>query len=183
LTSTVIARRYAKALFLVAKDEGKLEEFGKTLQAIKEFMDRSPDVEAALISPVFPPDLKQKVVDEIVKAYSVDPTLAKFLTLLVEQHRIQHLRQIGQCYQELLDEEMGVVRAVVTTAVPIPDDLKDEVAKALAKAAGSEVVLQLNEDPSIIGGVVARIGDKVWDGSIRSQLNGFKDSIGRGELE
>ncbi len=183
MTSTVIARRYAKALFLVAKDEGKLEEFGKTLQAIEGFFEQSPDVEAALVSPVFPPDLKQQVVDELIKAYSVDPTLAKFLTLLVEQHRIQHLRQIGQCYQELLDEEMGVVRAVVTTAVPIPDDLKDKVAGALAKAAGKEVVLQLNEDPSIIGGVIARIGDMVWDGSIRSQLSGFKDSIGRGELE
>jgi F-type H+-transporting ATPase subunit delta len=80
-----------------------------------------------------------------------------------------------------MDEEIGRVRATVRTAVPIPDDLKDKVAGALAKATGKEVILVTEEDPDIIGGVVAHVGDIVWDGSIKSQLAGLKESIGRGE--
>ena len=74
------------------------------------------------------------------------------------------------------------MRAVVTTAVPMPDDLEAKLKDMLARVTGKDVVLELQEDPTIIGGVVAHIGDMVWDGSIRSQLLGFKESIGRGEL-
>ncbi len=182
MTSTVIARRYAKALFMVGKGENKLEAFGEILKDVLAFLEENPEVESALVSPVFPADLKHQVVEQIIKAFDMDEIMASFLKLLVERRRIQHLRQIIMCFQEFLDEEMGVVRAVVRTAVPLPDDLKDKIAEVLAQVSGKQVALQLEEDPEIIGGVVARIGDMVWDGSIRSQLEGFKESIGRGEL-
>ncbi len=182
MTSTVVAKRYAKALFAVAREEGKLEAYAQVLADINAFLSKSPDIEASLESPVFPIDLKHKVVEELVKAYGVDDVMANFLRLLVERGRIQHLRLIAEGYQELMDEEMGVVRAVVKTAVPLPEDLKEKMAEAFAQASGKKVVLQVQEDPEIIGGVVAHIGDMVWDGSIKSQLQGFKESIGRGEL-
>ncbi|MGB9711980.1 MAG: F0F1 ATP synthase subunit delta, partial [Dissulfurimicrobium hydrothermale] len=75
-----------------------------------------------------------------------------------------------------------VVRAVVKTVVPMPKDLQGKFAEILAKISGKKVALELQEDPSIIGGVVASIGDMVWDGSIRSQLQGFRESIERGDL-
>ena len=182
MTSTVIAKRYAKALFAVAKEEGKLEAYGEALKDIDAFLERSPDVEAALVSPVFPADIKQTVVKEIIKASGVEDALAIFLRLLVERGRIQYFRMIVSCFQEFMDEETGVVRAVVRSAVPLPEDLQKQFKEVLKKATGKQVTLEIEEDPAIIGGIVAHIGDMVWDGSIKSQLQSIRESIGRGEL-
>ncbi|MCD6200166.1 MAG: F0F1 ATP synthase subunit delta [Deltaproteobacteria bacterium] len=182
MTNTVIAKRYAKALFAVAKEEGKLEAYSEALKDIDAFLEGSPDVEAALVSPVFPADIKQTVLEEIIKASGVEDALAIFLRLLVERGRIQYLRMIVSCFQEFMDEETGVVRAVVRSAVPLPKDLRDKFSDVLAKVTGKQVTLQIEEDPAIIGGVVAHIGDMVLDGSIRSQLHSIRESIGRGEL-
>jgi len=182
LTSTVIAKRYAKALFAVAKEEGKLEAYSQALKDIDTFLEGSPDVEAALVSPVFPADIKQTVMKEIIKASAIEAAFANFLRLLVERGRIQYLRLIVSCFQEFMDEETGVVRAVVRSAVSLPEDLRDKFSKVLAKVTGKQVTLQIEEDPAIVGGVVAHIGDMVLDGSIRSQLQSIRESIGRGEL-
>ena len=182
MTSTVIAKRYAKALFAVAKEEGKLEIFSQALKDMETFLEESPDVEAALVSPVFPADLKLSVMREIIKASKLEDSLANFLRLLVERCRIQHLKMIVDSFQEFMDEEMGVVRAVVRSAVSLPEDLKKKLSDVLSQVTGKHVALKLEEDPSIIGGMVAHIGDVVWDGSIRSQLQCIKESIGRGEL-
>jgi len=182
LISTIVARRYAKALFAIAKEAGKLEAVSGELEAIVGYLEKAPEVEEALVSLVYPADLKGTIIEEILKAIEAGPELRKFLELLVERRRIQVIRAIQQCYQEFMDEEMGVKRAVVTTAIPMPQDLTEKLKDILAKITGKDVVLELREDPSIIGGVVAHIGDMVWDGSIRSQLQGFKESIGRGEL-
>ena len=182
MISTIVARRYAKALFAIAKEAGKLEAVSGELEAIVGYLEKAPEVEEALVSLVYPADLKGTIIEEILKAIEAGPELRKFLELLVERRRIQVIRAIQQCYQEFMDEEMGVKRAVVTTAIPMPQDLTEKLKDILAKITGKDVVLELREDPSIIGGVVAHIGDMVWDGSIRSQLQGFKESIGRGEL-
>ena len=182
MTSVVIAKRYAKALFSVAKEMGKLESFGSVLKKLDVFLTQNSDIELALVSPVYPLELKQEIVAQLINAYGAEEVLANFLRLLVERRRIQHLAQISQAYNELVDEETGVVRALVKTVVSMPDDLQKKFAEILAKISGKQVVLELQEDPSIIGGVVASIGDMVWDGSIRSQLQGFRESIERGDL-
>lgn len=182
MTSTVIAKRYAKALFAVAKEEGKLEAYSQALKDIDAFLEESPEVEATLVSPVFPADIKKTVIKEIIKALRVEAALANFLQLLVERGRIQHLKLMVACFQELMDEETGVVRAVVRSAVPLPKDLQDKFSEVLAQVAGKQVTLQIEEDPAIIGGVVAHVGDMVLDGSIKSQLQSIRESIGRGEL-
>ncbi|MDA8161856.1 MAG: ATP synthase F1 subunit delta [Desulfobacteraceae bacterium] len=182
MTSAVIAKRYARALFFVAKESGKLESFGGVLKEIAGFLAKNPDVELALISPVYPMDLKQEIVNQFIGAYKIEDVLANFLRLLVDRRRIQNFSQICQAFGELVDEETGVVRAVVKTVVPMSGELQQKFAKILAKVSGKQVVLELQEDPSIIGGVVTSIGDMVWDGSIRSQLQGFRESIERGDL-
>lgn len=182
MISTIIAKRYAKALFFIAKEEGKLESYNSKLQGLSAFLEKNPDVEATLVSPVYPADLKRSVLDEVIRANGITGVLANFLGLLVERRRIQHVKQILDAFRELMDEEMGVVRAVVRTPVPLPEDLRKKLTDVLTKASGKQVMLQLQEDPGVIGGVVAHIGDTVWDGSIRSQLQGLKESIVRGEL-
>jgi len=182
LISTVLAKRYAKALFAVAKEDGKLEEYNQTLQELNAFLRDNPDIQEALESPIIGLDVKQAIIEELIKASNIDEHLANFLQLLVERNRVHHLPLIADAYQELMDEETGVIRARVTTAVPLSDDLKEKMREVFTQATGKEVVLVAEEDPSIIGGVIAHVGDMVWDGSIKSQLEGFKELIGRGEI-
>ncbi len=182
MSGTVVARRYAKALFAVAKEEGKLQEYGDALGQVASFLEDNPEIEAALASPVFPLESKRSIIDEVVKAFGLSGGLASFLSLMAERNRLMYLRQVSEFYRELLDEEIGVVRAVVRSAVPLSEELKERMAEAFSKVMGKSVLLEVKEDPEIIGGVIAHIGDVIWDGSIRSQLQGFKESIGRGEL-
>jgi F-type H+-transporting ATPase subunit delta len=182
LISSIIAKRYAKALFAVAKEEGQVDIIGNALKSVGEFMAQSPEIEAALINPIYPMDLKRSIVEEIIKAYGLQGVLVTFLKLLVERHRIQCLAEIVTSFSELMDEESGVVKAIVKTAVPLSPELKEKFAEVLAGISSKKIILEVKEDPSIIGGVVTSIGDTVWDGSIRSQLQGFKESIERGEL-
>jgi F-type H+-transporting ATPase subunit delta len=178
LISTILAKRYAKALFSVAKEEDRLDAFSAALQDISSFLSDNPDIEAALENPVVPPDIKLEVTEEIIKASGADDSLANFLRLLTERGRIQHLGVISDAYQELMDEETGVVRAIVKTAVPLSEEMHNRMKEIFSEKTGKQVALVTEEDPDIIGGVVAYVGDKVWDGSIRSQLDGFKESIG-----
>lgn len=182
MISSIIAKRYAKALFAVAKEEGQVDAVGNALKSVGEFMAQSPEIESALINPIYPMELKRSIVEEIIKAHELQGVLVTFLKLLVERHRIQCLSQIVDSFSEFMDEETGVVRAVVKTAVPLSPELKEKFAEVLAGISKKKILLQVKEDPSILGGVVASIGDTVWDGSIRSQLQGFKESIERGEL-
>jgi F-type H+-transporting ATPase subunit delta len=117
-------------------------------------------------------------MEEIIKASKAEASLANFLRLLTERGRIQYLGVIAEAFQELMDEELGVVRAKVKTAVPLSDSMKEKMKEILSEVTGKQVALVTEEDPDIIGGVVAYVGDMVWDGSIRSQLDGFKESIG-----
>lgn len=178
MISTILAKRYAKALFAVAREEDKLDAFSDTLQDISSFLSENPDIEAALENPVVPADIKLEVVEEIIKASGADDSVANFLRLLTDRGRIQHLAVISDAYQELMDEETGVVRAKVKTAVPLSEEMRARMMEILSEKTGKQVALVTEEDPDIIGGVVAYVGDMVWDGSIRSQLNDFKESIG-----
>ncbi len=182
MISTVLARRYAKALFAVGKEEDKLQAFNETLQELNGFLKGNPEIGAALESPIIGLDVKQDIIEELIKAAKVDETMANFLRVLVERNRIHYLPLIAEAFQELIDEETGVVRARVTTAVPLSSDLQKKMEEVFAEATGKKVVLVAEEDPEIIGGVVAHVGDMVWDGSIKSQLEGLKESIGRGEI-
>jgi len=182
LISTVLARRYAKALFAVGREDDKLQAFNETLQDLNGFLTGNPEIEAALESPIIGLDVKQDIIEELIKTAKVDETMANFLRVLVERNRIHYVPLIADSFQELIDEELGVVRARVKTAIPLSGDLQEKMKGVFAEATGKKVVLVAEEDPEIIGGVVAHVGDMVWDGSIKSQLEGLKESIGRGEI-
>lgn len=181
MTSIVLARRYARALFTLGKERGELDTICEKMVALDAFLRENPEIEQALSNPIYPPDVKKAVTDEIVKAFELSGTMETFLDLLVERRRVHYFRQIIDAFQGLVDEEKGVVKATVQTAVPLPEDLAEKLKELLAKVAGKQVVVQVKEDPEIIGGVIVRIGDTVWDGSIKSQLQALKQSIERGE--
>jgi len=179
---TIVALKYARGLFAAAKDLGKTKEFGEELQRVSQFLASQPEILEALESPIYPPDLKLEIIDEIIKGLQVEEAVAKFLRLLVEKRRIHFIQDITKTYQQLLDEEMGIARAEVKVATDLDEELQKALAEALSKKIGRQVVLNVVKDPSILGGVRVQVGDLVLDGTVRAQLEKFKESIIRGEV-
>ena len=181
MRAMAIAFKYAKGLFSVGKELGKIKEFGEELKQIKELLISMPEVLSALQNPIYPPDLKMEIIDEILKVIKVDPEIERFLKLLVERRRIQYIKEIVAMYQELLDEEFNIARGEVITAYPISEEEKKEIESVLKEYLKKEVILESKVDEGIIGGIKIKIGDLIFDGTLKTQLGKFKEII-KGEV-
>ncbi len=179
---TIVAQKYARGLFAVGKEQGRFQEFGEELKRVGEFLASQPEVLEALQSPIYPPDLKLEIVEEVIKGLALDEEVARFLRLLVEKKRIQFIQEIIEAYDQLVDEELGIARAEVRVAHELGEEETGRLAEALKKLIGKEVRLRVEVDPELIGGAIVRVGDLVLDGSVRTQLQAFKESIIKGEV-
>ncbi len=176
MRQTILARRYAKALFSLGKEQGKNESYSEALGAIAELY-KDESVENALINPLYPLDARQKVMAKIAELAKADTILTSFLNLLLEKKRADILPDIAHEMQVMVDQEQNISHGSVVSAIELDDALKEKIQQTLEKITGNKVILEASVDPSIIGGVVAKVGDLVLDGSIKTQLNGLKESI------
>lgn len=174
------ALKYAKGLFIAGKELNKVKEFGEELKNLTAWLKEYPEILKVLQSPIYPPDVKMEILQEILRYFKVDPEIERFLKLLVERRRIQYLEEIVSMYQALLDEELGIARGEVITAFPLTDAEKRELEEALKGILKKEVILETKVDPDIIGGIKIKIGDYIWDGTLKSQLEKFKEIIIKG---
>ena len=177
----VISRRYAKALILIGKEDGKAEQYGEELAGFVSVVDSESEFEDAINNPLYPVETRKKLLTTIVDKIGVSDVVKSFLLLLFEKRRIAHLRGINDLYQDLVDEFKGIVHAEVTSASGLSDEAIEKIRASLAKMTGKDVVLDIHQDPAIIGGVVTRVGDIVLDGSIKTQLANMKESLIKGE--
>lgn len=177
MKSTVLAKRYAKALFAVGKEDGAFESYGQGLNSMAELYGTMPEVKDALTNPLYPLEVREKVMEHLVKSMSPAPTMANFFKLLVQKKRAEILPELAEEYQALVDADKNLVRGTVVSAIPLSADLNARVKATLEKITGKQVVLTTAIDPTIIGGMVAKVGDLVLDGSIKSQLAGLQESI------
>ena len=113
----------------------------------------------------------------IIGSANIDKIPANFLNLLVEKKRAEILPDIAEAFKNMVDEEQNISHGTVTSAVELSDELLAKVKASLEKLTGKQVELSTSVDPSLIGGIVAKVGDLVLDGSIKTQLAGLKDSI------
>ena len=176
------ALKYAKGLFDVAKQRGKVKEFWDELTAFREFIKEVPEAINVLQSPIYPPDLKLEILDEIFKQIQLDPEIEKFLRLLVERRRMHLFSEIVEMYRSLLDEELGILRGEVIAPIELSPEDVEEFKKVLHEKFGKEVHLDLRVDPSIIGGLMIKIGDFVLDASFKRQLRVIQEIIEKGVL-
>lgn len=181
MRAMAIALKYAKGLFTAAKELNKTKEFGEELNQIKDLLISMPEVLSALQNPIYPPDLKMEIIEEILKVMKIDPEIERFLKLLVERRRIQYIREIVTMYQELLDEELNIARGEIITAYPLSEEEKKELEEVLKNYLKKEVILESKVDEGIIGGIKIRIGDLIFDGTLKTQLNKMKEII-KGEV-
>lgn len=177
MKQTILAKRYAKALFAVSKEDGKFDEYNDALQGLNEVFASDSGLADSLTNPLYPMDVREKVMEGIVASMGVNKVMGNFLNLLVEKKRAGVLPEIAEEFQIMVDEEKNVSHGSVVSAVELSDELQAKVQATLEKLTGKKVELTTSVDPSIIGGVIAKVGDLELDGSIRTQLASLKDSI------
>ena len=177
MKNAILANRYAKALFAVAQEEDAFAEYSKALNEIADTISSVPEVEDALVNPVYPVEVREKVMEHLIQSLGASAIMNNFLLLVVRKKRAGFLPDMAEAFQGLVDELGNTCQGTVVSAIELNDELKQKVQATLEKLTGKTVVLTTKVDPSIIGGVVAKVGDLVLDGSIKTQLTGLKESI------
>jgi len=177
----VIERRYAKALMLIGKEDNTAEQYKEELSGFVAVLDREASFEGAITNPLYPVEARRKLLDAVIATLGVSTMIRSFLALLFEKRRIHHVRGISEVFQTLVDELNGIVRADVVAAGALSDDVIEKIRASLSKMTGKQVIVDIGQDPSLIGGVVTKVGDMVLDGSIKTQLLNMKESLKKGE--
>lgn len=160
---------YAKALLAVGTDAGNVDMLVDQLESVAEVVAGLPSFQAALESPRIEVAAKVQMVDKAFKG-RVDPAMLNFLKVLAQKNRFSCLSVAAVSAGKLRDVAAGRVQAVLTTASAVEDSVRERVAERLSKVLGQKVGLTAEVDPTVIGGMVIRVGDTVYDGSVVNQL-------------
>jgi F-type H+-transporting ATPase subunit delta len=169
------AKRYARAIFELAREEGQVEEWGTRLATVGQVLSRQ-DVRVVLSNPTIPRQQRQEAVSRILDD-SAGPEGANLAKLLVGANRLDDVERIEQEYQLLVDEAEGRMRATATTAVELSAGDYEILAGRISKQMGREVRLTADVDPAIIGGLVLRVGDHVIDASLATRLRQLRRKL------
>lgn len=181
MKNLAIARRYAKALLLIGKEDGKTETYRDELAGFSELIENNKALEQAINNPLYNAAGREKVLKSILEKLALSATMQSFLILLFEKGRFIYLSSISDFYKKLADELKGIGRASLVSASALSSETVEKIRNTLSKRTGKEIILDVKEDPGLIGGIVTRIGDLVLDGSIKTQLLNMRESLKRGE--
>jgi F-type H+-transporting ATPase subunit delta len=173
----ILAKRYAKALFAVGREEGTNENYRETLSVLGDFLRQYPEAMDGLTNLLYPMELREKVMAQLISELQADQYMANFLKLVVQKKRADILPEIATEFQALVDADQNISRGTLVTASEISGELQAKVQTTLENITGKKVILTAEIDPAIIGGIVAKVGDLVMDGSIKTQLAGLNESI------
>ncbi|HEX5834791.1 MAG TPA: ATP synthase F1 subunit delta [Pyrinomonadaceae bacterium] len=172
-----VARRYASALADVVIERREEREVQKEIELWASMIDSNPQLKEVFANPTVVYEHKRTVLEELISRSRVRETTASFLRVLLRNQRLAQLPEVAARFGQVLDERAGVVAAEITTARPIPEDLKKALHDTLASATGRTVRLTFATDETIIGGLVARIGSTVFDGSVENNLERLADGL------
>jgi F-type H+-transporting ATPase subunit delta len=170
-----LARRYARALLELGVQQKNFEQLGKELDELAAMYSGSRDLVEALTNPVFAPSRRRTVLEAILDRVQVSPVTRNFTLLLFDRDRIAYLPAVAREMEAMVDERSGRARGSVVSARPLLPEQVAKVKSSLEKLTGKKIVLDKKEDPALIGGLVARVGDTVYDGSIRTQLEQMRE--------
>jgi F-type H+-transporting ATPase subunit delta len=165
-----LATRYARALLDSLPNESEAERAGSFLAALRAALEESADLRGLLFDPAVPRATRKGALRSLAEQAAVPRQVANFLETVVDHNRTAALPSIAEVFHERREERIGVVPAVLTTAWPLPDELKQRTLRAIETMTGRRVRLNVEVDPNLIGGAVTRIGSEIHDGSLRTQL-------------
>ncbi len=179
----VLAKRYSRALFAIGQEEGPeaLKRYGKELEALCSLVEEEPLLLRIFKNPIIRVEDKKALVGKILDKIGASTVFKNFCMLLAEKKRLPFVLDIKNYYQRLLDAYEGVVRGSLVTAIEISDKKKEKIRKDLEVQLKKKFILEYLVDKGILGGVVLKVGDKVYDASLKAQLNILKEKIKRGE--
>ena len=167
----IAARRYAEAAFEIASDAGTQDRWSEGLSLVAAVFS-DPEMAAVMQEARISAADKMALPERTLAG--VDPLVLNLARLLVDRGRTAQAAQVGEALQELVDAQRGIAHAEVTTAVPLSEGEAKAVAGKLGEIIGKQVIVETQVDEGIIGGLIARIGDKLIDGSTRSRLAALK---------
>jgi len=180
LITNAISRRYAKALVQLGAEEGAVSRFNDELASFAALLDAHPSVSAIFSSPAYAIEAKKAILGDLIAKLGLSGTVGNFLLLLLDRSRLSLLLQIKESFGIFADELSGVIRPTLTSSMPLEEGQVADIKSALEKSTGKKVVLKVEVDPTLIGGVITKIGDRVFDGSVRTQLNKIEDILQKG---
>ncbi|BBO85650.1 ATP synthase subunit delta [Desulfosarcina ovata subsp. sediminis] len=181
MKNLAIARRYAKALMLIGKEDGQTDTYREELSAFAKLIEQEKSLQQVLVNPLYNADGRKKVLLNLIDNLNLSKAMATFLLFLFDKGRIGFLGNINDFFQKFADELKGVARASLVSATELSSEAIDKIRSALSKRTGKDIILEVEQDPDLIGGIVTRIGDLVLDGSVRTQLLNMRQSLKRGE--
>ncbi len=181
MKNLAIARRYAKALLLIGKEDGQTEQYRQELEGVANLMMAQKGLADTVANPLYNSDERKKVFEGVIGKLKLSKVMSSFLLLLFEKGRVSFIISINEFFQKLADELKGVAKASLVSATELSEETIEKIRSSLSKKTGKEIVLDVQQDPGLIGGIVTRIGDLVLDGSIKTQLLNMRESLKRGE--
>jgi len=176
-----IGRRYAKALLLIGKEDGQVETYRQELEDFSALVQKEAVLGQVISNPLYNAKGRKKVLESVIEKLALSRVMTSFLTLLFDKGRFVYLSSINDFYQRLADDLKGIARASLVSATVLSSETVDKIRNTLSEKTGKDIILEVEQDPGLIGGIVTRIGDLVLDGSIKTQLLNMRESLKRGE--
>ncbi len=172
-----VAKRYARALF-EAVGESNTEDSLRQLRSAQEILNQ-PKLKELLISPVLSRREKELVVDQSVSDIKLSQEALNFLRLLAAKDRINSLDEVVSSFETINDEKNNVLRGTVTSPQKLSDEEKEEIEGVISKFTGNQLILEYEEDPTLVGGILAKVGSYTFDGTVETQLTKLKEQVNR----
>jgi F-type H+-transporting ATPase subunit delta len=175
-----LAKRYAKALVEVAAASNELETVRQDLAAVSTLLRDYREFAQLIANPSVLRRDKARVFERVVAPLGLRPLTTSFLRVVLEAGRLTALASIVRAYEALLDERLGRAKVLVTVAAPLDGAQQERLRERLGAVTGKRVYLELQQDPGILGGLIAQIGSLVYDGSLKTQLARLREQMVRG---
>ena len=177
---SAVARRYAKAIFALAQEQKQLDIVGEQITAAADLLD-TPELAAVTSSPLLAPERRTAIMRAVLDQLAASPLVSTFLLLLAEHRRLDQLRWVVKEYERLEDEALGRTRLAIRTSEPLLPAQRKEIVGAFERLLSKTVISREEVDPALLGGVVVDAEGKVYDGSVRTQLERLRRDIARFE--
>jgi len=178
LITSNVSKRYARAFFDVAGEEKQYEKYHHELRRFASVVAENRGLKDFLLNPVFEEADKKNIVDKVLEKLDLSSPTANFFRLLLEKGRIGNIAEIEENYRKLMDQAIGIARVQVKTAFTLTPELSGSLKRGIESVTGKKVEMEVEEDGSLLGGVVVRVGDQVYDGSVKAQLNNMMKLLG-----
>jgi len=172
-----LARRYARAILEIGVANGNLDKIGADLRALAKAMHDSAELVTVLTNPAIRRADRRRVIDSLLDRIAAAPHSRNLVYLLLDGERLASLEAISREVDAMIEARSGRMSAEVTSAKPLNADQLSQITAALEKLSGKKVDIKRREDPELLGGVVAKVGDVVYDGSLRTQLRNLRDEL------